>query len=320
MLAAEAPAGSGAGPQPLSPEALSQGLNAAFPQASVAVGAATLPGPHGLDRAVANEMTIGGENVLVAMVAEGLGASGAVDWCAANLTQTFVRAARGDPSAGSLRRAGKEAFKEAHREVRRLLAAAGPSAPPASACHVTVCAINRLRGEITACNAGASSAVLFASRGAPVSLTEDHRFENSPSERQRMQGLGSSLKRASSHGQPTGVLRTWPPGVAIAQGIICARAIGSFGGSANLISPQPHCSTVPMPPSGGDLLIGTDGLWDELFVSTIGSLCRTCPTPTSCVALTSPSAPTLLSSPLVALPLPHSSCSLSPSRPLWPVP
>ena len=286
----------------VAPQALAEGVASAFPGSPVSVGVATLA-HQGRDRALASEVSIGGESVLVALVAEGVGEPSAVEWCAAHVVSLFVQATRDDPSAPSLQRAGHHAFAHAHSEVNSLLqrkreqqqqqgsslSAAGPSA-----CTVTLCAFNRLRHEVTTCNLGASAALLFGARGGrTTALSDDHRVASSQQEQRRLQELGVHLQCAQdAHGRPSGTLRAWPPGADSTHGVACARAIGSLGSAVDsrVVCAVPSCCTMAVPASGADLLICSDGVWNELLVSAVAALARTCPTPSAAAKIVVESA------------------------------
>ena len=237
----------------------------------------------GLDRYVIKRTTISGEPLMLVLVLEGVGAPNAVNWCEANLLKLFVHYARDDASGASLQKAGRAAFEQAHNEASG--AAAETGLP--SACMVTLCAVNSLRDEVTTCNVGASAAIL-TSRGRTSQLTDDHRIESSHNEQRRLHELGVHLQCAQDrHGQLVPPLRAWPQGVDPATGLVCARAIGTFGRGVDprVISPVPTTSTLSVQAQGGDLLVCSDGVWNELLLPAVASLARTCPTPQAVATL-----------------------------------
>eukprot|EP00965_Chrysotila_dentata_P198710 6178971-Pleurochrysis_carterae.AAC.1 len=90
---------------------------------------------------------IGGEDVLLVMVADGHGGDAAAACCRDKLFDLVVRAANGDASAKALQAAGRAAFELAHADVRAV--------PGCTAgCTLTLCALNAQRDELTCCNAG----------------------------------------------------------------------------------------------------------------------------------------------------------------------
>ena len=171
-----------------------------------------------------------------------------------------------DPSGNALAQAAQRAFEFAHLEA---IAQSEPTG-----CMLTVCALNRTRNEVTTCQVGVAAACLFArGRNHEQPLTEDHRLATSASEQRRLQEMGVSLAPGlDANGAPSGPLRAWPGG------LTCARALGNLGPAAfPAVSPVPSCSIVTVPPSGGDLFIGSYGVWGELLGSQIASLARASP-------------------------------------------
>jgi serine/threonine protein phosphatase PrpC/tRNA A-37 threonylcarbamoyl transferase component Bud32 len=241
---------------------------------------------HGADRSIVKHATIGGEPVMLVLVLEGVGTDGVLEWCAANMLALFVHHAQDDPSGESLQHAGRRAFEQAHREAPLAAGCVAPSSPP-SACTATLCAVNRLRDEITTCNVGAIGAMI-TSRGRHVPLSADHRLPSSPDEQRRLQQLGVMLENArDAAGRPVGPTVAWPAGLGLHGGLMCARLIGSVGPGVDpsVVYPVPACSTRPVPDQGCDLLVCSDGVWNELLVTAVASLSCSCPTPTAAAKL-----------------------------------
>ena len=255
---------------------LSAAVNAAFtsPPVEVFTGVASKARKgYGRDRSAVIEATVGGHPLTLAMVAEGLGDTSSVDWCQMNLLPLVVRFAGDDPSAASLQKAGFQAFHEAHR-------VATSGGPARGGFTVTLCVLNRLRNEVITWNLGAAAAVFFGTKGGVQTLTKDHRIDICDSEQERLRGMGVQLAHAqNAQGAPMGPLRAWPGA------ITCARVIGAVGTEGvveGLLSPRPSCSTFALATGGtGDLLICSDGVWDELLLSAVGGLTRSCPTAAS---------------------------------------
>jgi hypothetical protein len=89
-------------------------------------------------------------------------------------------------------------------------------------------------------------------------LSEDHRFDSSPSERARVVALGGKFAHAADgHGKPCGPLRLWPGGVAQAR-TVGDSDVGGF------ISATPYTATLDVPAgcAGGTVVLASDGVWD----------------------------------------------------------
>jgi len=155
-------------------------------------------------------VTLGGEEVVIAMVADGHGGSAASKYCEQRMLDYFLAAADGDACALSLRSSSEACLARAHSELIEITTAGST---------VTLVALNLTRGELTVANVGDSEGWLVPSRGEPVRLTEDHRLETSAAERERVRKMGAHLAHAKNRktGQPGGPLRLWPGGVAQAK-------------------------------------------------------------------------------------------------------
>ena len=214
------------------------------------------------------EERIGEDVVLFALVADGHGGMSAAAYCERHCVRYIIDAAAGDSSADSLRRAGAAAFARLHSEVRATRANDGTT--------LTVCMVNHAREELTTVHVGDSAAIFVPHpiRGIamrkPQSLTAEHRLQESPSERKRIQGLGGQLARLEHPVTKVacGPLRVFPGGLAVARGIGDADA-------GALICPVPACSTVPLStPGGWDCVLASDGVWDAMAADAVVRLCR----------------------------------------------
>lgn len=258
--------------------ALEHGVRAAFAAVDVQTACSTKQREgRGKDRVAFCEATLAGEPITFGMVAEGLGDVAVVDWVHLNILNLYIRIAADDPSANALLRAGQQAVEQAHQEAMRITGGTSRAG-----CTLTLCAINRVRNELTTVNIGACAAVLFA-RDRVTRLTDDHRLQASSSEQERLKAMNVVVSRAQdAHGGPVGPLRAWPGG------LLCARAIGNVG--PTYVSAQPTCSSVVLMPNGGDVLICSDGVWDELLVSVVSSIARSCPSAVAAARLVVESA------------------------------
>jgi serine/threonine protein phosphatase PrpC len=260
-------------------EGLAAGVSAVF-AAEVQTACATKQREgRAKDRTACREAFIGGEPCVFGMVAEGLGSTQVVDWVHVNALPTFVHFAGHDPSATSMLRAGQQTFAALHQEALRMVPETGRSG-----CTLTLCAINRTRSELTTINIGACAAVLFA-RDRVTRLTDDHRIQVNAQEQERLKASGILVSRAQDElGAPVGALRAWPGG------LLCARALGRVGPA--FVLPRPSCSSIVIPREfiRCDVLICSDGVWDELLVSAVHAIALSCPSATSAAQLVVSSA------------------------------
>ena len=97
--------------------------------------------------------TLGGDEVMLALVADGHGGKDAASYCKQHVLNDVVKRAQHDGSTEAIGRACTKAFLDAHAQVRKI---EGTTA----GCTLTVCAFNETRGEITTCNVGDSMALL----------------------------------------------------------------------------------------------------------------------------------------------------------------
>lgn len=104
----------------------------------------------------------------------------------------------------------------------------------------------------------ADSPLILSSPPQAQKLNEDHRLDCSPSERARVLALGGKLAHAADNlGRPSGPLRLWPGGMAL------ARTVGDSD-VGSCISASPYTSTLDMPEgcAGATVVLGSDGVWD----------------------------------------------------------
>lgn len=115
---------------------------------------------------------------------------------------------------------------------------------------------------VTAVNLGDSRAVVDTGSEVFV-LTADHRVASNKAERHRVQAMGALVAPlaiwgsgpATDRTQGVGPLRIWPGGLSI------SRAIGDFDVGDSVL-PFPYLCQVMLPPSGGRLVVASDGVWD----------------------------------------------------------
>ena len=269
----------GRSPSAAHQEGLAAGVSAVF-AAEVQTACATKQREgRAKDRTACREAFIGGEPCVFGMIAEGLGSTQVVDWVHVNALPTFVHFAGHDPSATSMLRAGQQTFAALHQEALKMVPETGRSG-----CTLTLCAINRTRSELTTINIGACAAVLFA-RDRVTRLTDDHRLQVNAQEQERLKASGILVSRAQDElGAPVGALRAWPGG------LLCARALGRVGPA--FVLPRPSCSSIVIPREfiRCDVLICSDGVWDELLVSAVHAIALSCPSATSAAQLVVSSA------------------------------
>ncbi|CAG9461413.1 unnamed protein product [Pedinophyceae sp. YPF-701] len=136
-----------------------------------------------------------------------------------------------------------------------------------SGCTVTVVVV--VGYVVTVANAG-DSTCLLDTRAGIEQLSTDHRIEDNFVEQKRLLQAGGFLARldAAAMGpcfdEPTqdgqfpgfGPLRVWPGGLAL------SRAFGDFD-VGEFILCQPYVQQVMLPPSGGRIVVCSDGIWDS---------------------------------------------------------
>jgi serine/threonine protein phosphatase PrpC len=128
---------------------------------------------------------------------------------------------------------------------------------------------------VTAAGLGDSRAVVDTGYET-MSLSADHRVASHKGERRRVEAMGGIVAPlamwgtgpADDYTSGVGPLRIWPGGLAI------SRAIGDFD-VGEAVLPFPHVTQVLLPPTGGRLLVASDGIWDAFDkMSRAGGMSR----------------------------------------------
>ena len=221
----------------------------------------------GEDRHMTLSTTIGGDSLLLIMVADGHGGYQGAQHTAARLLPYIAMHAQ-DGSAESLHDAVRAGLKVIHSEIR----AAGTAGST-----VCVCALNATRHEVTAWNLGDSLAI-FIEGGSKRSFTSNahgvhqlsvsHRLAENADEVRRVCSLGAKLGREMVEGRAKGPLRAFPGGVTNTRGL-------GDGDCGDFISSEPERSaTLAVPAVGGALVLCTDGVWDALSNTRVAGLIR----------------------------------------------
>ena len=108
--------------------------------------------------------------------------------------------------------------------------------------------------EVVVASVGDSD--LWLDTGAEiVRVSESHRLGSCTREQKRVRLAGGSCSRSEVQGKPVGPLRAWPGGLAM------SRTIGDAA-AAGVVIAEPGLRRVTVPPSGGRLVLASDGLWD----------------------------------------------------------
>ena len=74
--------------------------------------------------------------------------------------------------------------------------------------------------------------------------------------------LGQAI---GSSGQPIGVLRAWPGGLAVTRGV-------GDSDCGDMVSPSPAFTTLPLPAAGGAVAVCSDGVWDALSSAEVSRI------------------------------------------------
>ena len=193
------------------------------------------------------------------LVADGHGGAEAAQMCRASVCAAVVALAAGDPSKESLQGACSHAIMKVHDEVVATTQTAGST--------LTIVVINLVRSELTLAHVGDSAAMLVEDE-AETLLTEEHRLENSASERERVQATGATIQQARTvEGIRGGPLRAYPGGLAV------CRTIGDA--DCPCASAVPHVHSVPFDASAGAAVIAcSDGVWDALSAEKVAACVR----------------------------------------------
>ncbi|KAI3430380.1 hypothetical protein D9Q98_004975 [Chlorella vulgaris] len=126
---------------------------------------------------------------------------------------------------------------------------------------------------VTVASLGSSTCVLDSGDGALLSLSEDHRMSSNVRERQRLLAAGclvAALDAAGTGPAPTpsrgsGVLRLWPGGLTL------SRSLGDFPVGQGVL-PLPHVKQVLLAPSGGRIILASDGVWSAAGSSMLRTM------------------------------------------------
>lgn len=115
---------------------------------------------------------------------------------------------------------------------------------------------------LTCVNLGDSRAILDTG-AETIKLTVDHRVASHKAERTRCEAMGAVVAPvamwgsgpADDYSSGVGPLRIWPGGLCL------SRAVGDFD-VGDTVLPFPYLTQVLLPPTGGRLMVGSDGIWD----------------------------------------------------------
>jgi len=183
-------------------------------------------------------VTIGGEQVVMAIVVDGHHGHEAAAHVVAGLVELVAEEAHGDAAGTALCSAAGRAFEELHRQLHN-----SPN-PTNAGTTVTLCLLNEVRAELSVCNVGDSSAYLFAKPGSngskspSIELTQSHRLETSESERARVRSMGGVVGQSMVGKTPVGPMRGYPGGVC------CSRSLGDRD-CGSWLSPVPSRQCTP---------------------------------------------------------------------------
>ena len=164
----------------------------------------------GEDQSTTRDVMLNGERLVIAMIADGHGGKEASAHCKAMVVDELLEGLK-VPDGLHVRAAGTHAFLKAHEEVLAMMGTTAGST-------LSVIVLNATRAELTVLHCGDSVARLIPRHSAAMGLCEDHRLESSESERARVCAMGGKVARAMDrHGRPSGPVRLWPGGVALAR-------------------------------------------------------------------------------------------------------
>lgn len=149
-----------------------------------------------------------GELVRLLLVADGHGGPAVAQLCATVALRYLVEEATalGDASAASVHAASVRTFEHMHERAVLLSKTAGAT--------LTIAVWNVSRGELTVAHAGDSSAILVEAASCTL-LTDEHRLNDSPEERTRVQARASRRARLSQRVRsgPDAALGGWASGL-----------------------------------------------------------------------------------------------------------
>jgi serine/threonine protein phosphatase PrpC len=120
-----------------------------------------------------------------------------------------------------------------------------------------------VHGALVSCANVGDSRACVDTGGECLPLSSDHRVATHRAERRRVEEMGAQVAPVSMYGagpansaaEGVGPLRVWPGGLCL------SRAVGDFDVGEAVI-PVPFATQVELPPSGGRVALGSDGVWD----------------------------------------------------------
>lgn len=222
-------------------------------------------GRRGEDRVVATRLKwpLAGQPCHLFAVFDGHGGSAASRSCAAHvaaIVDVLLPPAARSPAATpeDLTLQLQKAAVQACLELQRAFAVSGRG----GGCTATL--VLQAGRVVTVASLGSSRCVLNTGSGGLASLSAQHVISANSQELHRLLKAGchvapqepGSTGPAASPRSGGGVLRIWPGGLTL------SRAIGDFG-VGEAVLPLPHVKQVLLPPSGGRLVLASDGVWSQ---------------------------------------------------------
>lgn len=213
----------------------------------------------GEDVTVTRRTMIGGDAVEFLLVCDGHGGATASHLCRAHMLERMIAEAESDGSSASLERAARSSIENVHRDVVATGSTAGTT--------VTVVAINVSRAELTVAHVGDSAALLVEAESETM-LTEEHRLDDSPAERERVVAAGSTIGRAcTADGYLSGPLRAYPGGLAVCRTVGDTDCVGASS------EPYVHSRSFDAA-AGAAIIVCSDGVWDALSPEKVAACVR----------------------------------------------
>ncbi|PRW58478.1 Rhomboid protease [Chlorella sorokiniana] len=225
-----------------------------------------LPDPaEGEDRVVAARLKwpVAGQPCYLFAVFDGHGGSAASRSCAAHaaaIVDVLLSPAAGAPATRpeDLALQLQQAAVHACLELQRAFAASGRS----GGCTATL--VLQAGRIVTVASLGSSRCVLNTGSGGLATLSAQHVISANQQELHRLLKAGchvapqepGSTGPTASPRSGGGVLRLWPGGLTL------SRSIGDFGVGEAVLA-LPHVKQVLLPPSGGRLVVASDGVWSQ---------------------------------------------------------
>ena len=212
----------------------------------------------GDDRCAVLEATIGGDELVLVLVADGHGGSAAAQHVCDRLLRLIVETAS-DGSCEALQVAVVAGFEAMHRAVRESGSIAGTT--------LTVASLNLTRRQCCLWNVGDSLAMLLdGASGEAHALGSSHRLNDDAAELRRVVALGARIGRARDcNGKASGPLRAFPGGTSL------TRSIGDAD-CGDFVSCEPASVLgVQLPVEGGAVVVGSDGVWDQLSLARVAA-------------------------------------------------